>query len=192
MARLTADDWAREALAVIGESGINGLAVEPLAKRLKTTKGSFYWHFADRAALIDAALSLWEREHTEQVITLTDRASAGADAREHLRVLLHQVMGSRTGDRIELGLLASATDPRVKSAMERVTARRVGYLATLYEGMGVAPAEAHQRAVIAISVYLGHLQLLHAGRGTLPTTKAARATHLDLIMDTLSPEPATK
>ena len=43
--RLSADDWAREALEQIAEAGVGSVAVEPLARRLGVTKGSFYWHF---------------------------------------------------------------------------------------------------------------------------------------------------
>ena len=41
---LTAADWEREALEMIGERGVGALAVEPLARRMGITKGSFYWH----------------------------------------------------------------------------------------------------------------------------------------------------
>jgi AcrR family transcriptional regulator len=38
------------------------------AVRLGTTKGSFYWHFRSRDALVAAALKLWDETHTEGVI----------------------------------------------------------------------------------------------------------------------------
>ena len=41
------------------DDGIDAVRVEPLAKALAVTKGSFYWHFADRRALIDAMLAQW-------------------------------------------------------------------------------------------------------------------------------------
>ena len=53
--RLSADDWTREALAQMAELGVAAVAVEPIARRLKVTKGSFYWHFPSR----DALLPLW-------------------------------------------------------------------------------------------------------------------------------------
>ena len=54
--RLSADDWALAALDVIAEQGLAAVAVEPLARRLGVTKGSFYWHFPSREALLVAAL----------------------------------------------------------------------------------------------------------------------------------------
>ena len=60
ISRLTADDWAQAALDLIAEQGVAAVAVEPLARRLRVTKGSFYWHFPSRDALLQAALERWE------------------------------------------------------------------------------------------------------------------------------------
>src|SRR3546814_7480606 len=58
--RLSAEDWAQAALDLIAEHGVAAVAVEPLARRLGVTKGSFYWHFQSRDALLQAALARWE------------------------------------------------------------------------------------------------------------------------------------
>src|SRR5690349_9457645 len=85
--RLTAQDWADAALTAIGEGGLAAVAVEPLAARLGATKGSFYWHFANRDALIEAALERWEEVGTEAVIT---EAEAEPDPTGRLRRLLRR------------------------------------------------------------------------------------------------------
>ena len=65
--RLSAEDWALAALDVIAEQGLAAVAVEPLARRLGVTKGSFYWHFPSREALLVAALERWEQVEQEEV-----------------------------------------------------------------------------------------------------------------------------
>src|SRR5215831_599523 len=91
--RLSADDWAGAALAALAEGGLAAVAVEPLAARLGATKGSFYWHFANRSALQEAAVLRWEERHTEAVIA---RLAGLADPAERLRRLFDTVF--RTGD----------------------------------------------------------------------------------------------
>lgn len=40
------------------------MRIEPLARRLKVTPGSFYWHFSGREDLYDALLDDWYRANT--------------------------------------------------------------------------------------------------------------------------------
>jgi AcrR family transcriptional regulator len=54
--RLAASDWVDAALKTLAHKGIDHVKVEQLARDLKSTKGSFYWHFRDRNALLDAML----------------------------------------------------------------------------------------------------------------------------------------
>src|SRR3546814_8458026 len=63
--RLSAEDWAQAALDLIAEQGVSAVAVEPLARRLGVTKGSFYWHFPSREALL-----VRSEEHTSELQSL--------------------------------------------------------------------------------------------------------------------------
>ena len=61
--RLTRDDWLDAAHQAVVEGGFDNVRVLVLARNLGVTRGSFYWHFADHAALIEALLARWrERE----------------------------------------------------------------------------------------------------------------------------------
>ncbi|UYB38970.1 TetR/AcrR family transcriptional regulator [Streptomyces sp. Je 1-4] len=179
--RLTARDWADAALAAMGEGGLAAVAVEPLAARLGTTKGSFYWHFSNRDALIEAALERWEEAGTEAVIT---EVEAEPDPGRRLRLLLWQATTLAATDPLEVSLLASAADPRVAATLARVTDRRIGYVAALFEALGFPGDEARHRGLLAYTAYLGHAQLGHAVPQSLPTD-AARDRYLDGVIDTL-------
>jgi AcrR family transcriptional regulator len=165
---LAAEDWARAALAALAEGGIRAVAVEPLAARLGATKGSFYWHFRNRDELLAAAMELWERRETEEVI-----GAIGAEGgpRDRLHRLLLLVLGSADatgGNRVELALQADAGRPLVAAALERVTGRRLTYLAELFGELGFGPAEAARRGLLAYTAYLGHAQLAHATPDLVP------------------------
>jgi len=164
-ARLTAQDWADAALAAIREGGVAAVAVEPLAARLGTTKGSFYWHFANRDALVDAALDRWEQISTEGTIS---EVEAEPDPAERIRRLFTEAVASATADPLEVALLATATHPQVAAAMRRVTERRVAYLGRLFAGLGFPEPEARRRGLLAYTAYLGHAQLGHAVPSVLP------------------------
>ena len=107
--RLSAEDWARAALDAIAEQGVGAVAVEPLARRLGVTKGSFYWHFPSRDALLQAALEEWERNERELVFGSME---AIADPRARLRALFQLVAGELTSHIIYSCLLYTSPSPR--------------------------------------------------------------------------------
>ncbi|HEU5474763.1 MAG TPA: TetR/AcrR family transcriptional regulator [Actinophytocola sp.] len=185
--RLTKDDWTAAAMSALAEGGIAAVAIEPLATRLGTTKGSAYWHFDNREALVRATLERWERLHTEAVIeTIEADRSAPAD---RLRRLFNTVLDNKKEAQVEMALLASSDDPLVAAAVRRVNERRLSYLAMLFSQLGYTEAQAKRRAVLAHSIYLGQAQLTRAVPDVLPQTPAARRAHVEDALRTMTVPP---
>jgi AcrR family transcriptional regulator len=175
--RLTRDDWITAALAAIADGGLAAVGVEPLAARLGATKGSFYWHFTNRDALLEAAIRRWEKETTTDVAA---QVTAARDApASQFRRLVVSVIERAEQDRVGLALLASAAHPAVAPALEQVTATRLGLIATVLRRLGFPAADARRRALLAYSAYLGHGQLAHSTPRVLPATKAGRRAYLN-------------
>ena len=185
--RLTREAWVRAALDTIAKGGLAAVAVMPLAKQLGATKGSFYWHFADREALVDAALADWEHSHTTAVIEEIEAASD--DPLQQLRLLFRRVTALAARDRIELALLATADHPTVQPVLDRVTRRRIDFVAHVFQRLGFSRAGAKRRALLAYSAYLGHAQLLHATPQLLPRAQAAKRAYLNNVLVALTSPP---
>jgi AcrR family transcriptional regulator len=183
---LTAEDWTSAALDALARGGLAAVAVEPLAKTLGTTKGSFYWHFADRHALVSAALERWEQRDTDLVIAAVEQAP---DVTTRLRNLLRLVFTAVRPDggagSVELALQASAADPVVAATLARVTRRRLTYLTSLFTELGLSPARARDRGLLAYTSFLGHAQLAHATPDLVPVGRAF-AKHVDGVVATLT------
>ena len=173
---LTPDDWTRAALDAIGSGGVGAVAVDRLAKTLGVSRGSFYWHFRDRADVIDAALERWARENTTD---LARELEAIADPVHRLRALLRTVY-ERPVDAVELRLSAAGDDPVVGPAVARVTNERLAVLQRIFTGLGLGAAEAADRAWLAYAFYIGHHQLAKN-----PETATARPDGLDRVVDLL-------
>jgi AcrR family transcriptional regulator len=188
--RLSRQNWVDAALEAIAEGGLAAVAVVPLAERLGATKGSFYWHFPSREALIEAALAAWEQSTTSAVIAEIDAASQ--DPRQQLRLLFKRVAELAARDRIELALLATADHPSVRPALDRVTRRRIDFAAELFQRLGFPRAEAKRRALLAYSAYLGYAQLVHATPQLLPQTQSARRAYLNDVLAALTSPPSLK
>ena len=156
---LSREDWALAAFLVLAERGPSAVAVEPLAARLGATKGSFYWHFPNRAALVAAALEVWETRGTEDLIA---ELSALPDPVERLRRVLAVAFGDEEGGRAEAAVLAAADDPVAGPVVRRVTERRLAFLAETFGDLGHADDEAQRRARLTYAAYIGWFTLCRA------------------------------
>lgn len=155
--RLSAADWELAALDLIAEQGVAAVAVEPLARRLNVTKGSFYWHFATRDALLEAALKRWEQVDVEHLMTQIDRIE---DPRERLTQLFQRTSREMKTHVIYSALLKALDHPVVQPVMQRLSLRRINYLAVAYRALGLSRRDAMHRARLAYSAYVGFLQLM--------------------------------
>ncbi len=162
--RLAPEDWCRAALTLMATSGVSALSIEPLARQLGVTKGSFYWHFANRQALLDAAMTLWEQEETTEVIEHLERLPTAA---ERLRMLMQLAFAEEEGGRLLLALSTAADDAQVAPVLERVTGRRLDYLTGLFREIGQPKPLANRNAMRAYAEYVGLYQIAGAAPGRL-------------------------
>ncbi len=84
--RLTADDWIDSGLKILAHRGEAHVRVERLAHDLRVTKGSFYWHFESRDALLEAMLKKWRTRTVE--IAQQSALQSGPDPLKRLRAYL--------------------------------------------------------------------------------------------------------
>jgi AcrR family transcriptional regulator len=153
--RLSAEDWTLEALDQIAEAGVASVAVEPLARRLGVTKGSFYWHFPSRDALLQAALERWERDEQAAYGAL----ESIANPTERLRALFQLIAQHSKTHVIYSELLKAAGHPAVDAVLAHVLERRIGFLFKCFREAGLSQKDALNRARMTYAMYVGVLQL---------------------------------
>jgi AcrR family transcriptional regulator len=182
---LSKADWTESALLALARDGLTGVAVEPLARRLNATKGSFYWHFANRAELIAATLELWEQHQTTEVI---EHIRAISDPRDRLVALGTGAYADAAQGNAHAAVLAAASDPQVAPVLERVTRTRLTFLQELYCDLGNATDDAARRARMAYALYLGIGELYRADPDNAPAGQELHAD-LELAIDLMTSPP---
>ena len=75
---LSREEWIVAAIEALRSGGIDAVRIEVLARQLGVSRGSFYWHFEDRAELLATILARWE----EETAWLISGASAAPTPRE--------------------------------------------------------------------------------------------------------------
>jgi AcrR family transcriptional regulator len=148
-------DWIIAATAALAEAGVDAVSVEKIARQLGASKGSFYWHFADRPALLKAVLDLWEQEGTADLIT---RAKATSDPREGLRALARDTLDAQSRGvdvaRTEAAIRAwAAKDEAVGARFARIEHERTRFLAEQIAALGYdAETALHWSKVLHLAV----------------------------------------
>ncbi|MFI9556279.1 TetR/AcrR family transcriptional regulator [Nonomuraea endophytica] len=167
--RLTPQDWTTAALRAMAQGSVDAVSVNALAGELKATRGSFYWHFKDRDALLSAALEMWERDHTTALI-----AALGdiPDPRQRLRALLTVALGQEDIIGLEPVIVAHADHPAIAPVLRRVTQQRIAYLTEIYTDLGLTPGMARRQAVVAYAAYLGWIELRRSAGDVVPEVAA--------------------
>jgi AcrR family transcriptional regulator len=66
------EGWLEAAYESLVVGGVDAVRVLPLSKRLKLSRTSFYWFFADREALLAALIDLWRSRNTGNLIGQTE------------------------------------------------------------------------------------------------------------------------
>lgn len=181
--RLSAEDWERGALELIADEGVGAMAVEALARRLGVTKGSFYWHFRNRGALLEAALQRWEEHDEAEVLAKIEPI---ADPRLRLRAMFDFVARELPSHRIYAALLKALDHPAVLTLMARVSARRMDFLAAAYREAGMNPAQAQHRARLTYAAYVGFMQI-NMTLGLPRLSHEEFDAYVDHVTDTLVP-----
>jgi len=129
--------------------------VEPLAKALAITKGSFYWHFADRRALIDAMLTAWAEG---RIATIREQAVDRGEPATVLRTLadLYTHRANVRGLAVELAIRSLArSDDAAAKAVRSVDRERLRHVGALFAALGWPVADAQGRAVLFYSYLFG-------------------------------------
>jgi AcrR family transcriptional regulator len=181
--RLSREDWVRTALDVIADRGVDSVVIDDLAELLGATKGSFYWHFPSREALLVAAVELWEEERTAVGHRLLVEV---ANPRERLRQLFAEAFAYSHAGRIEAAFVAHADVAGIGPVIRRTTRRRIEFTAAALRSLGLRPAQARRRAQIAYGAYLGLYALRVSDAGEVPVDGRRLSAFVDELLNVLT------
>jgi AcrR family transcriptional regulator len=149
--QLSAKDWVDQGLKALASRGFTALKADPLAKGLRVSRGSFYWHFADIAAFHAAVLARWHEVAAEQIIANVEAASKDDNP---LAVLLRRVFSERLTLERAVRSWASV-DPAARAAVQAIDRRRLNYVEGLLVQSGLSDNAARSRAQILYWAFLG-------------------------------------
>ena len=146
--------WIEEGLRMLAEGGSDAVRIEPLARRLKVTRGGFYHYFANRAELLSEMLDGWERRVTREVLERVE--GEGGDPRTRA-----SRAGALTFDQellpVELAVRDWARrEPAVAARVRRVDNARMDYLREQFRTICESDDELEARCTLAFGFAIGN------------------------------------
>ena len=179
-ARLTRDDWLDAAFAAAIEGGFGAVRVLLLADALGVTRGSFYWHFADHADLVQALIDRWYR-HEIAKVNRQPQYPYGEPAKCILAVLDEVIAltdKGRKNDRFEQALRSLASqDAAVAAQLEEVDRGRLQMLHGHYAQLTGSDSTARELSALLYLAVVGSHQALNR-----PSADARMADYLKSII----------
>ena len=167
-ARLSRNDWLSAGLEALRQDGPQALAAEPMARRIGTTKGSFYWHFKDVPDYHALLLEAWRGSALRR---LSDQIGRSAPAETRLRAFGEAILDDPTEMRLRIW---AQNHPPVAAALAEVDAERLTYLTLLLRELGFGNAG-----------FARALQAALVGLPQLAADPARRHETLDTLIDTV-------
>ncbi|SMX28965.1 Bacterial regulatory proteins, tetR family [Pelagimonas phthalicica] len=174
--RLSQEDWIAAGFRALAKGGSAALRVEAIARDLKTTKGSFYWHFKDLKAFKSAMIAFWKEQATHGIIDELEELPKG---RNRLVALIEKASSTPDhygGNGVEPAIRDWARiDAEVAAALLEIDVKRIAYLQQELKHLGEIEM-AHARLF-----YAAHLGLEQLARTTGQRGEVERLLLLSLM-----------
>ena len=175
--RLSPDSWIQAGFDALIAQGPSALKAEALARGLKTTKGSFYWHFKDVPAFHDAMLTRWEedsRNRFQDALTVDDTP---VQRLRHVAQVVEKEETSDAAQALEPAIRAWAHgNEKVSNAVQRVDSLRMQELTRLLNELGLSNPE------LSRIIYAANLGMAELSGRDGEENDEALGTLVDLVL----------
>jgi AcrR family transcriptional regulator len=151
-------DWIAEARQMLIEGGVAAVQINPLAARLKVTRGGFYWRFRNRKDLLDRLLEDWRGSNCRAFMMALERAGS---PQERYRRLVRLLVDEKDFDpALDTAIRQWGTvDAEVRKIVNEVDNERINGFVKIFLEAGQESTEAMVRARVVYFHQVGYYAL---------------------------------
>jgi AcrR family transcriptional regulator len=152
-------DWLQAAYELLTEAGVDAVKIMPLAKRLGVSRTSFYWHFKDRDALLEAMVNRWEQKNTGNLIARTE-AYAESIAEAVFNLFDCWIDDDLFDAPLDLAIRNWArNDADLGQRVDQADTRRKRAMAAMFVRFGFDQTQAEVRALPMLYTQVGYISM---------------------------------
>lgn len=153
------DAWINAAYDLLITSGVSAVRIVPLAKRMKTSRTSFYWLFKDREEVLTALLDRWEQQNTTALVAQSEKY-AETIVEATLNVFDCWFKPELFDSEFEYAVRSwSLQDESVAMRVRHADERRLEALAAMFMRYGYDAMEADTRARTVYLLQIGYISM---------------------------------
>lgn len=150
--RVTQEEWLKKGVELFSESGIDGLWVEEMSRRLEVNKTEFFLHFNSREEFLQQMFHFWKKEKTTRIVENLNREPV----EKRLEKLVDLVFADRSlGDFLFFLRQLAQKDQKAALLLEGVEMARIDSTRYIFIGLGFSIREIDLKVEILYSFYLG-------------------------------------
>ncbi len=169
-------------MELFSREGDKGVQIEKLARKIGVAKAGFYWHFRDRADLLEHMLAYWAREFTE--VVTDNREILNLPPAQRLLAIM-QMVDEYNLTRFDVHFRAWAkNDPAAARSVREVIRVRVDTVRGLFSELGFEGEDLEVRAHLFVC-YGSNEGDMFGGRGGTPQRHRERYWQLLIDMATV-------
>ncbi|MCC9620323.1 TetR/AcrR family transcriptional regulator [Thalassospira sp. MA62] len=157
--RGSAEVWLNAAYQALLETGVDGVKIQPLAKRLNLSRTSFYWFFKDRKQLLDALIAQWRDKNTGNLVAQS-QAYAETLPEAMLNIIDLWLNPDLFDAQFEFAIRSwSMRSPTLTREIEKADQQRLAALTNLFIRFGTDQNMADVRARAIYLVQIGYISM---------------------------------
>ena len=141
--RLDRETWLENTLEALATRGQQVLTVDKLCQALGVSRGSFYWHFKDRADFVQQLAEFWNNRFT---VTIKETIAIAPGGPAERLFLLSELIQDLDVVRFDVAVRSWAgTEPLAAEVVKKTDQTRYRFVRSLFAKMGFAGDELDMR-----------------------------------------------
>ncbi len=153
------EGWLEAAYSSLIDSGVDSVKIQPLAKKLKLSRTSFYWFFKDREELLSALVGRWRNKNTGNLVKQSE-AYAESVAEAMLNVFDCWLDKDLFDSQFEFAVRSWALQsPDILEEVRRADHLRMEALSRMFIRFGYDAVSADVRARTTYLVQIGYISM---------------------------------
>ena len=184
--RGSAELWLEAGYDRLISGGVEAVKILPLARDLGLSRTSFYWHFADRDALLAAIVERWSAQNTGNLL-----ARCAAPAKTICGAVFNLfdcwIDASLFDAKLDLAIRNWArNDAALQARVDAADVARISGISDMFQRFGYSETQARTRAHTMIFTQVGYYAM------ALEESRAERLRAMPPYVEVFTGQPPTK